>query len=1065
MLHQFLMSVEPLVTSHREDRWHGMILPWTLVWPAGMPATSAANLWFCYLQGFAMIYCLAVYGAGERWQNVDPAEIFHVQIAACLLVPIVVVEASFLLTAISDARDGPEGPSTQLSSLRQSSIPLVHYFVKLTTVMAIALLSGGIVHTDTLGLAGPRGFCTIRNIQWSLACPLIMIISNDSVVRGVNPEDARKRDWPSLVNCFLYCWTSWAAAVCPAPMPVKWGLLWLSLLSFIIVSADQVALYRSQAEMQQPVGQGILLSYQIACFLFYGIVYLLSRVGVLNPFLESIIYSYGDVTVKLFHGAINVMVRSREDTLVMRHWWSTAARKGDDLERLMKCATVPILSMTLDGHILFWNQQLVTLTGISEEAAKGQNFVEVVSPASQAAVEEAIATRTQEAIHVSIDKDGDEVKLILKFVVQNSKEAEPVGLTVIGQDLTEVTMLRETEERQARMSGILSHELKSPLHGIIGLSSVMMQTECNPSKLAHLEMMRNSATRLRDMVSDIMEMAAQHELRKRHRDASVDLAVEKTNILSIVNEVVCMTQCAVNRANKPLINEHVKLVNTCPSTAPAVMGNHSKLTQLIYNLVTNACKFTKAGTVTVSCRKSGNEVLVDVQDTGPGIDPEALQRIFRPFEQDSSNKNKHFEGIGLGLSIAHSIAKAHRGRISVQSKLGMGSTFTLHMPALAETVSAEILQIDDVRKANQPALPQQPRAPQTVVAKPVVNKKIADDAPLKVPSLRKEKSEIVVLSVDDCEVNQTVIKGALSNMATVHHAMNGQEALDWLENNGKPDLVLLDVMMPVLAGFETLEIIRKCIPRWEMPIMMISANSEAERQTIKALSCGADEYITKPASADALRARVAARILLTEQWQERIRASLPQAALADKYVQTSGDAMLTLTKPTFGDSLAQLKDSPRPEERMQEVNGKDIHVQKIQLVSNAPPPLANGTPDKRKTGSSIRRRSPERYNLDDDMSDDEVNACHKSGSHSETVERLLRELRLRDESVAALAKALEASRTAALMANIRNGALSRQVGFMETVAESSGCRFTKLDFLQDGAVDDFPVLLPALFSR
>eukprot|EP00929_Paragymnodinium_shiwhaense_P099927 TRINITY_DN6185_c0_g1_i1.p1 TRINITY_DN6185_c0_g1~~TRINITY_DN6185_c0_g1_i1.p1 ORF type:complete len:1078 (-),score=257.60 TRINITY_DN6185_c0_g1_i1:254-3487(-) len=1008
-----------------------------------LTVTAKINVAMVTLQAVAVLAAVGMYGTGERWSTgIDPRTVYHSGVAALILLPVVIVEASFLLSAVFSVHGLTEGaPASRLTSLRESLMTLCQYLIKYSTLLSISVWEGGIVHTDSMCLAGLRPVFSTRLMQWSLCTPLMLAISNESVVGPSNSKDIRKRDWASLLNTFMYCWSSWAAQVCPAPAAVQWGLLGLAWVAFVCVCIDQICLYREQKETQQPMLKGLLVGYQIACFAAYGVTFFGARVGLITAFQEVALYSYGDVTVKLLQGAINTMIRSRDDVLIMCHWWSTAACKGADLERLMRSAAVPILSTTLTGEITSWNDMVASLTGIPEQEAKGQQFEKLVCPECQEEVAAAMKNRSSSPLNVVIDKqngaaaadaaDADDpttskqkVKLIMKFVVQRSQDSEAVGLVAIGQDLTEVVLLRETEERQARLSGVLSHELKSPLHGIIGLSSVMAQTEEVPLKKKQLEMMRSSATRLRDMVSDIMEMTAQHELRQRN-GGQLTMAQEQINVLNIVNEVVTMTKCAVNRANRPLLGENMKLINACPSTVPAVRGNHSKLTQLLYNLVTNACKFTKEGSVTVGCRTEDNEVLIDIIDTGHGIAPEALGRIFMPFEQDHNTSNKHFEGIGLGLSIAHSIAKAHNGWISVKSQLGEGSTFTLHLPCLEDMVSGEVMQVEDVDLEVLPVkalASSRPKGGEPEI-KSVTQTIAGPTDVLPQIKLKRDRSEISVLSVDDCDVNQAVIKGALDTICTVHSAMNGQEALDFLAKNPTPDLILLDVMMPVMGGLETLAEVRKKTPREELPIIMISANSNADRLSVEALSAGADDYLVKPVDSTVLKARVSARIALAEGLKEQVAAAVEEA-----------EERVKQRAPMLPSQQREASKAPSPP-------GEDSPAG----MSHSPPyprHLSCGMPSQESLGPSVSvaqmatatQSSLPLCSRHEQVFEDIVMSMPMYESR-----RLSAELELRDKGITGLVKELESTKGALYLSELRSGALEREVAFLrELVGSGAG---------------------------
>eukprot|EP00929_Paragymnodinium_shiwhaense_P100671 TRINITY_DN63185_c0_g1_i1.p1 TRINITY_DN63185_c0_g1~~TRINITY_DN63185_c0_g1_i1.p1 ORF type:complete len:1093 (+),score=176.81 TRINITY_DN63185_c0_g1_i1:114-3281(+) len=1018
-----------------------------------LPLTARLNIVSFIVQIVVLVVVLSMYGMNGRWPKVDALEMRHCQNALLLLIPVLVVEMAFLLSAAFGIRVArADAPHARLTNVRMCFLTVVHYMVKLTTIYSIVYFGGSIVHVDDMALTGPRPVYTIRTLQWSMACPLMMIISNETLT-GWKPLDLRRRDWPSLVNTIMYPWTSWVALVTHASHPVKWLMFLLAFGAFVTASADQVSLFREQGFLVERKLKGALVGYQIVNFLFYGVIFLFSRLGLIPASSEVIIYSYGDVSLKLIHSGMNTIIRSREDIHNMFHWWSTASAKFGDLERLIRTASVPIVSTTLTGEVLLWNKKLADLTGIPSEKAMGRPLPELVSEKSRDEVALAIQTRDPTALFVSIDKanaldekaDGEsvhKVKLIFKFVVQHSTEDEEVGLTAIGQDLTETVLLRETEERHARLSGILSHELKSPLHGIIGISSVLAQTETHGTRKKQLAMVKSSATRLRDMVSDIMELTAQNEMERQ--GARMQLPVERLNILRVINEVVLMTRSSVNRANKPLLAEGVELVNMCPNVAPAIIGNEDKLLQLFYNLLANACKFTKKGSITVSTRLEDQYLLIDITDTGYGISADYLDKIFMPFEQDRSENTA--DSIGLGLSIARNIATAHEGRISVRSQVGAGSTFTVYLPALSENVEAESTHTgfkETSPKAGSrsamelpapcppvPMLEPSP-TPQTKSVKETECKLQPSKLEL---SLAAEKSKVHVLSVDDCEVNQIVVKCALETMCTVHTAMNGQEALDFMKHT-KPDLVLLDLMMPVMDGFGTLLDMQESPELREVPVIMLSAAADWERLLIDSLDAGAVDFLFKPASADLLKAKVASRIFQTRTIKER--AESEARLVAEKHVvqlQQSLKQQVTMAPAAPVSAAVESSMANIGPHQFAQSDKKSLLEPPFIFEPYKTPQkdmaMKTKTSTLKPASESAPLSTPKFADVATHLEDKRDDTPARQNFAEQECAQLRTELAIRDKYVYMLAKELAAAKTEAFLDHNRANSLQREVDWM-----------------------------------
>ena len=192
-----------------------------------------------------------------------------------------------------------------------------------------------------------------------------------------------------------------------------------------------------------------------------------------------------------------------------------------------------------------------------------------------------------------------------------------------------------------------------------------------------LGMVKSCSARLLDLVTNIMDLA--HSEKRQHENRPQPRPTTPVNIATIIDEVVTMSEMAVDRANTPLVKPSVRIVTELPNEIPLTAGDSHKLTQMVYNLVTNATKFTERGTVVLAVRHIPEKHVLDldVTDTGRGISEEGLNRIFEPVTQEVSGDARNFQGIGLGLTVSSQIATYHGGSIKVRSQLGLGSTWRL----------------------------------------------------------------------------------------------------------------------------------------------------------------------------------------------------------------------------------------------------------------------------------------------------------------------------------------------------------------------------------------------------
>ncbi len=379
-----------------------------------------------------------------------------------------------------------------------------------------------------------------------------------------------------------------------------------------------------------------------------------------------------------------------------------------------------------------------------------------------------------------------------------------------------------------------SHELRTPLQGIIGLSESMLDGAAGDMSAAaqnNLSMMVASGQRLARLVDDILDFS-----RLKTKDLHLD--PKPVDLRVAVDVVVTLMQ--------PLLRDRpVRLINDLPPGLPAVLADEARLQQILNNLIGNAVKFTDEGEVRISAGRENGDVRIDVTDTGIGIPPEAQGRIFEAFEQGEGDAARLRGGTGLGLSVTRSLVELLGGRIFVRSEVGRGSTFSFTMPT--SSVAAE--------QVKTTALPATVRS----FASGTAHDTAEPDASLISPDIDRR---IRILVVDDEPVNQQVLSNHLSLARySVVQAMNGHEALQLIESGAPFDLVLLDVMMPRMSGYEVCEKIRRTHLATELPVIMVTAKTRAD-DLVTGLSVGANDYIGKPFSKQELLARIKTHLSL-----------------------------------------------------------------------------------------------------------------------------------------------------------------------------------------------------------
>ncbi|MBN1532806.1 MAG: SpoIIE family protein phosphatase [Spirochaetes bacterium] len=392
-----------------------------------------------------------------------------------------------------------------------------------------------------------------------------------------------------------------------------------------------------------------------------------------------------------------------------------------------------------------------------------------------------------------------------------------------------------------------SHELKTPLNGIIGIADSLIAGvagQLTPAMRSDLSLIISSGRRLSNLVNDILDFS-----RLKNRD--LPLRFGTVDVRSQVDIVADLTRHL--RDDKKTIMD-----NRVPQDLPQVLADEDRLQQILLNLVGNAIKFTADGTITVTGAEipsaGGRLVEIAVTDTGIGIPADRQSGIFEPFEQADGSISREYGGTGIGLSITKSLVELHGGTIRVESQEGEGSSFIFTLP-IAEVHDpyrreplAEAARLEGILR-----YPDEPDITDSVIISPVQD--IEEGLPR-------------ILVVDDDPVNIRV----LENILTLHNyivekSLNGADALKLIEDGRVPDLVLLDVMMPRMSGYEVSRRIRASYSNFDLPIMMLTAKGRTE-DLFAGFEAGANDYLKKPFEKSELLARVGTLVMLKKAVRE-----------------------------------------------------------------------------------------------------------------------------------------------------------------------------------------------------
>jgi two-component system, sensor histidine kinase len=366
----------------------------------------------------------------------------------------------------------------------------------------------------------------------------------------------------------------------------------------------------------------------------------------------------------------------------------------------------------------------------------------------------------------------------------------------------------------------VSHEIRTPLNGVIGLTSVLSQTELTPSQREMVDLIKTSGDTLERLLSDILDVSKIEAGKLEMLIAPMDLH----------EAVQASAQLIGLRADEKGITFDVKFG---PNTEGRFLGDSIRIRQIIANLSSNALKFTKKGGIVVTVDiderpKATPETWLNlsVTDTGMGFDDETSKRLFSRFEQADSSITRAYGGTGLGLSICRSLTDLMGGTIDATSTLGMGSTFNVCIPLerIALSIGIEVESLPAIAEA-------------------IVDLDDEyDDSPLR------------VLMAEDHPINQRVTSLCLAPWgAQITIAENGVEAVEAFKV-GHFDIVLMDMQMPEMDGLEATRLIRALEQergQIRTPIAMLSANAMPEHVRA-ALAAGCDHHIAKPVTPAAL---------------------------------------------------------------------------------------------------------------------------------------------------------------------------------------------------------------------
>jgi len=386
----------------------------------------------------------------------------------------------------------------------------------------------------------------------------------------------------------------------------------------------------------------------------------------------------------------------------------------------------------------------------------------------------------------------------------------------------------EANEAKSSFLSTVSHELRTPLTSVLGFAKIikkrleekifpLLQTEDKKLKRTvdqvaeNLNVVVAEGERLTTLINNVLDLA-------KIEAGKIEWHMETLNVPEIIERAAAATASLFDSSG-------LKLKKDVDTSLPEITGDADKLIQVVINLISNAVKFTDKGSVTCRAKESNGEIIVSIIDTGMGIAPEDQPKVFEKFKQVGDTLTNKPKGTGLGLTISKEIVEHHGGRIWVESEIGKGSTFSFALPIKSKTARhGELPHVDFAALMAQ------------------LKQRVQTTA------MKQMNGMPCILVVDDDASIRELLKQEFHEAGyQVRVASNGREALEQVRH-AHPDLIILDVMMPEMNGFDVAAVLKNDPATMDIPILILSIVQDRAR----GIRLGVDRYLTKPINTEAL---------------------------------------------------------------------------------------------------------------------------------------------------------------------------------------------------------------------
>jgi PAS domain S-box-containing protein len=495
--------------------------------------------------------------------------------------------------------------------------------------------------------------------------------------------------------------------------------------------------------------------------------------------------------------------------------------KGSFYKAVVEDGSDLIFVVDYDGNICYHNSSVKRTLGYKAKSLNGKNFFDFVLPSELEDLKIKFKLSQKRAYTEKVEFQflcADLSYRFLEFNAINLKHKEDLeGFILDCRDITErkhdAEELVRLQKAKEQFLANISHEIRTPINGIAGMAGLLSQNPSNEERETYLNAIKHSAENLKLIINDILDLAA--------------IESGKLKFEKIAFSLTDLIPALVNTFAYQAKEKRLKLeYNIDPKLNRILLGDPVRLNQVLINLISNAVKFTHAGSININCsverqQKDNCWVRFEVSDTGVGIPAEKLTTIFESFSQADASVTRRYGGSGLGLTIVKQLVELQEGRITVRSEEHRGSTFITLIPYTV--------------------------AKSSVVAKSSQAANVHDKAVTR---------ELDVLLVEDNDINRLYAKSILKNWeCQVDIAENGLVAIEKVKNK-LYDVVLMDVQMPVMDGYEATRTIRLMdAPKNSIPIVALTANA-TKKDVEKCLASGMNDYLPKPFTPDDLHRKI-----------------------------------------------------------------------------------------------------------------------------------------------------------------------------------------------------------------